>query len=451
MDVSLNLRHLSSAFPPFVPPPLTSGADFIPPTTPQPFDPLAVSFRPSIAVIIGVLTTMFALTFLLLLYAKHCKRRSNSSALPPFPGDHHLPSTPPPPLRAGRNSGVDRSIIDALPVFSFASLLGLKDGLECAVCLGRFEQPELLRLLPKCKHAFHLECVDTWLNNHSTCPLCRHRVEAEDVLMVEEFLSRGKWAGDEQQQQPPQPVSARNSTAGASTSARNSTEVMIDRSLQLYVKREGAVMASPSLRKGINSSSGKEGMRSGRKNLTEIDEQELARRLGHRIIVSDVLLQHRWSDFVPSDALFLEAPRFSATSRLEPARNSYSRINDAVSVATRSCNSDHDSTSMESSTGRHSSSTSRLSPIKGSRLEKPTMLKKTLMIGRQTPDAALLLPSYQRSLSEFAGMERYVGAQNNPLNDRDETTRRWFVIARKTLNWLTGSDKDSSGHNFGRS
>ncbi|KAL6292464.1 hypothetical protein ACE6H2_000606 [Prunus campanulata] len=34
----------------------------------------ASSFRPSIAIIVGVLTTLFSITFLLLLYAKHCKR-----------------------------------------------------------------------------------------------------------------------------------------------------------------------------------------------------------------------------------------------------------------------------------------------------------------------------------------------------------------------------------------
>nr|CAD1827590.1 unnamed protein product [Ananas comosus var. bracteatus] len=38
-------------------------------------------FRPSVAVIVGVLTTMFSLTFLLLLYAKHCKRGVGDGAL----------------------------------------------------------------------------------------------------------------------------------------------------------------------------------------------------------------------------------------------------------------------------------------------------------------------------------------------------------------------------------
>ncbi|KAG9140697.1 hypothetical protein Leryth_006891 [Lithospermum erythrorhizon] len=30
-----------------------------------------------------------------------------------------------------------------------------------------------LRLLPTCSHAFHMNCIDTWLLSNSTCPLCR--------------------------------------------------------------------------------------------------------------------------------------------------------------------------------------------------------------------------------------------------------------------------------------
>ena len=28
-------------------------------------------------------------------------------------------------------------------------------------------------LLPKCNHAFHISCIDTWLRSHTNCPLCR--------------------------------------------------------------------------------------------------------------------------------------------------------------------------------------------------------------------------------------------------------------------------------------
>ncbi|KAI5064080.1 hypothetical protein GOP47_0020750 [Adiantum capillus-veneris] len=127
-------------------------------------DRLSDAFHPSIAVIIGVLSTMFSLTFLILLYAKHCKRPPVSvygahdiEVINPAPLAHLGPATF---LFTDRDSGLDRAIVQALPMFSFSALKGMKDGLECAVCLSRYENCEILRLLPKCKHAFHVDCVD---------------------------------------------------------------------------------------------------------------------------------------------------------------------------------------------------------------------------------------------------------------------------------------------------
>ncbi|CAM6039350.1 unnamed protein product, partial [Sphagnum compactum] len=154
---------------------------------------LSSSFRPSIVVIIGVLTTMFSLTFFLLLYVKRCKFilvgeggeiPEEPGATPPFPRTYSsidrllieafpMLSFASLPLS---NSGVDRLLVEALPMFTFASLQGIKEGLECAVCLCQFEDNDILRLLPKCQHAFHVDCVDLWLASHSTCPLCRHCV-----------------------------------------------------------------------------------------------------------------------------------------------------------------------------------------------------------------------------------------------------------------------------------
>jgi hypothetical protein len=64
-----------------------------------------------------------------------------------------------------------------------------QEGLECAVCLCQFEDNDILRLLPKCQHAFHVDCVDLWLASHSTCPLCRHCVSQEDLILVEKSVS----------------------------------------------------------------------------------------------------------------------------------------------------------------------------------------------------------------------------------------------------------------------
>jgi hypothetical protein len=48
-----------------------------------------------------------------------------------------------------------------------------EDENECAVCLSRFEQGDLVRMLP-CRHEFHEDCVDKWLlEQDRRCPCCR--------------------------------------------------------------------------------------------------------------------------------------------------------------------------------------------------------------------------------------------------------------------------------------
>eukprot|EP01018_Ginkgo_biloba_P019668 Gb_03844 [translate_table: standard] len=44
---------------------------------------------------------------------------------------------------------------------------------SCTVCLGEYEEKDMLRVLPACGHTFHINCIDVWLHQHSTCPVCR--------------------------------------------------------------------------------------------------------------------------------------------------------------------------------------------------------------------------------------------------------------------------------------
>ncbi|KAI3508826.1 hypothetical protein L1887_23844 [Cichorium endivia] len=72
--------------------------------------------------------------------------------------------------------GLDPGVIATFPRFLYSSVKGIKIGhtvLECAVCLNEFQDHETLRLLPKCSHVFHQDCIDTWLASHVTCPVCR--------------------------------------------------------------------------------------------------------------------------------------------------------------------------------------------------------------------------------------------------------------------------------------
>lgn len=73
-------------------------------------------------------------------------------------------------------SGVDPKVVASLPVFVYKSREH-EHGLECVVCLNAMEEDDSGRLLPACKHAFHVGCIDMWLMSHATCPICRAPVE----------------------------------------------------------------------------------------------------------------------------------------------------------------------------------------------------------------------------------------------------------------------------------
>ncbi|XP_027338706.1 RING-H2 finger protein ATL2 [Abrus precatorius] len=98
---------------------------------------------------------------------------------------------------AAISRGLDAAVIASLPVFSYDPKNQPENPTECAVCLSEFESGEMGRVLPKCNHSFHTECIDMWFHSHATCPLCRAPVEpapegetrAEVVIMVCELES----------------------------------------------------------------------------------------------------------------------------------------------------------------------------------------------------------------------------------------------------------------------
>ncbi|CAL8363617.1 unnamed protein product [Lota lota] len=45
----------------------------------------------------------------------------------------------------------------------------------CAICLEDFQDGQDLRII-SCAHEFHRDCVDPWLLQHRTCPLCMHNI-----------------------------------------------------------------------------------------------------------------------------------------------------------------------------------------------------------------------------------------------------------------------------------
>nr|XP_043626857.1 RING-H2 finger protein ATL51-like [Erigeron canadensis] len=149
-------------FPP--PPPFQSGDD-----------DSGMNFSPLIIIVIGVLASAFLLVSYYTIISKYCKRRENQLN-PPLESDTRNVSTTTRDQLQHATTGLDDSLIKSIAVCKYMKGDGVVEGADCAVCLSEFQEGESLRLLPKCGHAFHLPCIDTWLRSHSSCPLCRAHV-----------------------------------------------------------------------------------------------------------------------------------------------------------------------------------------------------------------------------------------------------------------------------------
>tara|TARA_Y100001970_G_scaffold7364_1_gene8421 strand:- start:2786 stop:3310 length:525 start_codon:yes stop_codon:yes gene_type:complete len=44
----------------------------------------------------------------------------------------------------------------------------------CVICQENIKKYEIIRKI-KCRHYFHIECIDTWLTNNKTCPTCKYK------------------------------------------------------------------------------------------------------------------------------------------------------------------------------------------------------------------------------------------------------------------------------------
>ncbi|GJN38549.1 hypothetical protein PR202_gb27603 [Eleusine coracana subsp. coracana] len=78
--------------------------------------------------------------------------------------------------RAGR-PGLGGLSAAAIAAVAPAFLYDAEEGeAECPVCLEAVKDGEKARRLPACAHAFHVACIDMWLDSHATCPVCRCHV-----------------------------------------------------------------------------------------------------------------------------------------------------------------------------------------------------------------------------------------------------------------------------------
>ncbi len=50
----------------------------------------------------------------------------------------------------------------------------------CNVCLDKFNVEQEVYVLP-CGHMYHMDCLDKWLDNKTTCPSCRYSVYGKKI------------------------------------------------------------------------------------------------------------------------------------------------------------------------------------------------------------------------------------------------------------------------------
>ncbi|KMZ55906.1 E3 ubiquitin-protein ligase, ATL family [Zostera marina] len=389
-----------------------------------------IAIHSSITIVIGIFFIILTLTFLVIIYIKFCSanaRRYNRS----IPGFNSLL-----PNNSRLYAGLDKSIIESLPLFRFSDLKGSREGLECSVCLSVFDESEFLRLLPKCKHAFHTECIDKWLENNSSCPLCRYKVEIEDLTLFKysgssRFLFRD-----------PSSMSQRNQSS--------------DLPLDLFVEREEVSKERTTSVDGINDYSSsrrftiggsfrkaeRKKSKDGFSLLVDGDGKldDRFHKLKHKIIISDAMFKNRWSDLNSSDLTSLNSDMLNDLSnRKFSSSERYSSLEDHV-----------------------------ISKIKVDIERKRVMEGKMKIHGSigDDDDAFESIPaaasstthgggssitSGRRCMSEMPNIPRSMDAK--PTNqtggemDDDSMRKAWLPIARRTVQWFAGKERRSDTPN----
>ncbi|PON62260.1 Zinc finger transcription factor [Parasponia andersonii] len=388
------------------------------------------NFQPSLAVVIGILSVMFVITFFLLAYAKFCHRTESAENL-----NHHQNQTG---LISSSNrfSGIDKSVIESLPFFRFSALKGSKEGLECAVCLSKFEDIEVLRLLPKCKHAFHINCIDYWLEKHSSCPLCRQRVSSEDLNLITYSSSmRFLWNNH--------------------SCSNNQSELRQDSNIELFVQREESRRGSS--RFSIGSSfrkieKGTDDDHDHRKeeevliqNHDGDDQRKVFHKHNHKIAVSDFVFKNRWSNVSSSDLIFLNSEMLNDMS----SRRFVSPMdsNQEVSLTVKTEEND------EIVKIKEEMEIKRSFENKVGTINNNFTCSTSNQVNKMT-SSSVMRSGEQRSVSEITAISRYgdLGAKNklrresslNENNVKEERIRRvWLTISKRTVQWFANREKRS--------
>ena len=361
--------------------------------------------------ILGILSTMLLITFFVLAYAKYCGRNQNN-----FLGRYlHHQNFHGLIRSSSRFSGIGEEVINSMPFFRFSSLKGSKEGLECAVCISKFEDSDVLRLLPKCKHAFHENCIDQWLKSHSSCPLCRYKIDPKDV---KSFTYSRSWRH-----------------------LQNPSNLAEDPNLEIFVEREHDRQVSSCFNPGSsfqisNDNSKKEELLVQADGNAD-DNRKLFHKFMHKIIISDVLIKSRWSDANSSDFLSLNTEMLGVMSsnRFTPLKSSSARFYNGLSRV-ENLEKVKDDTERKRLSKPQFPTVDRSNSVPSSSLNSSKMLNP---VGKRSTSEITIFSRF-RQLSAKNKMKESASLGNG---GKDERIRMlWLPIARRTVQWFAGRERN---------
>ncbi|KAF5731693.1 RING-H2 finger protein ATL5-like isoform X2 [Tripterygium wilfordii] len=111
-----------------------------------------------------------------------CRRLRGTESRPVFEIDTRIDPVQP----EHRINGLEPVLVAAIPTVRYnqEAFSSIEDA-QCSICLGEYQEAEVLRIMPQCGHNFHVSCIDIWLRKQSTCPVCRfplqHSLETKRV------------------------------------------------------------------------------------------------------------------------------------------------------------------------------------------------------------------------------------------------------------------------------
>ncbi|KAG8389220.1 hypothetical protein BUALT_Bualt02G0206200 [Buddleja alternifolia] len=162
--------------------------------SPQPPPPISNNGFPILAIaVLGIAATAFLLVSYYIFVTKCCFRWQQLDPLRRFSlrqramlNEDPLTSYSP----SWQSRGLDELLIREIPTFQYSKNEAEISRLsKCVVCLNEFQEHDMLRVLPKCSHSFHLDCIDVWLQNNSNCPLCRSTISGRNRYRVERIMA----------------------------------------------------------------------------------------------------------------------------------------------------------------------------------------------------------------------------------------------------------------------